>query len=484
MLSHLLKTLRSVVLKRCERAVFYGRKAFVKQTPARNFEYDYIQLQAHLRRLAMGDFDPDLGVQPGALMEAAVRDDLRHIANRLSWGRQELEDLVESVTQELRSRKEEAEKATFAKSQFLTAASHDLRQPVHAIGLFLAQLTPMALDAAAHQVLENLDTAVQSMQDMLDGLLDISRLEAGSIQPNFVAHPLNATLQTTRAALSPLAHAKGLRLRIRPSQLWALTDPVLLQRIVLNLGHNAIRYTEQGAVMIVCRQILNGTAVRVDVLDSGVGIAPEHQSQIFDEFYQVGAAEIPIFQGLGLGLHIVDRTAHLLGATLALHSAPHKGSRFSVTLPLAQARASYVPRVMNQEASPLMPSGEDGAHIVIIEADALVLSMMQRLLQTWGCHVQSFQDTAQAIDVLQKSPHPIDAMLINFVDLGASLESRLGALESLRRVPAQAVPICLVSDSAESEFLIMADDLGLPVVQKPIRPAKLRALLRRMLPTH
>ena len=236
----------------------------------------------------------------------------------LQWGQEELQALVDDVTRELRQRKEEAEHATQAKSRFIAAASHDLRQPIHAIGLLIARLGQLPLGRGADALVDKLESAVQSMQDLLDGLLDLSKLEAGAVAPNFQAHPIERTFQAVRAALSVQARAQNLRLRVRPTDLWALTDPALLQRVVMNLGHNALRYTSEGAVLIVCRTVHNGTGVRIEVLDSGRGIDPAHHQQIFQEFYRVDGESADVSKGMGLGLHIVARTADVLGAALAV----------------------------------------------------------------------------------------------------------------------------------------------------------------------
>ena len=226
---------------------------------------------------------------------------LSAIGQRLQWGKEELEELVSDVTRELRLRKEEAEKATRAKSSFIAAASHDLRQPMHAMGLFIARLGQLPLGSGADALVDNLELAVQSMQDLLDGLLNLSQLEAGAVKADFQAHPVEHTFQAVRAALSAQARAQGLRLRVRPTNLWALTDPALLQRVVMNLGHNALRYTSQGAVLIVCRKVHDGTGVRIDVLDSGRGIDPAHHGRIFQEFYRVDGESSDVSKGMGLG---------------------------------------------------------------------------------------------------------------------------------------------------------------------------------------
>ncbi|OYU43767.1 MAG: hybrid sensor histidine kinase/response regulator, partial [Burkholderiales bacterium PBB4] len=267
---------------------------------------------------------------------------LNQMATQLAWGRDELEQRVASVTAELREKKNEAEDATRAKSRFLAAASHDLRQPTHALGMFVARLSQLPLDPAVKHLVVNVEESVRAMQDLLDDLLDVSRLDAGAVVVDARPVALAPLLQSVTRALEPYAAEKGLRFKVRPSSAWVLTDAVLLRRMVMNLVHNALRYTESGTVWVACRGTAQGQSIRLEVWDSGVGISAEHQTDIFKEFYQVGNSARDRAYGLGLGLNIVQRSAALLGHSLSVRSAQGCGSRFCIQLPRCAPQAVAV----------------------------------------------------------------------------------------------------------------------------------------------
>jgi nitrogen-specific signal transduction histidine kinase/CheY-like chemotaxis protein len=412
------------------------------------------------------------------------------IGQRLQWGKEELQALVDDVTRELRQRKEEAENATQAKSRFIAAASHDLRQPIHAMGLLIARLGQLPLGRGADTLVDNLESAVQSMQDLLDGLLDLSKLEAGAVAPNFQAHPIERTFQAVRAALSVQARAQNLRLRVRPTDLWALTDPALLQRVVMNLGHNALRYTSQGAVLIVCRTVHNGTGVRIEVLDSGRGIDPAHHQQIFQEFYRVDGESADVSKGMGLGLHIVARTADVLGAALAVRSALGCGARFSVTLPIAR------PRQIQTEAERAVAVGPSGAQIadlqglrvLLLEADDQLRETLAGLLMSWGCDVLAQAALEPALLHMQDDGFVPGVVLCDYALAGLAGQDVLQAaaaslgsvVQAVRAHCGEPIQACLFGGPTDAVLREQWQEQGVVVLDKPVRPAKLRAWLRRL----
>lgn len=243
--------------------------------------------------------------------------------------------LVTSLREALgqaQERAAEAARANLAKSRFLAAASHDLRQPLQALHLLAAVLQQTASPAQA-ATLAQMSLALVGMGELLNGLLDLSRLEAGIITPTLEAIDLNALLATAVESHRPQAAEKGIAIRAVPTRLRAISDRALLTSVLNNLIGNAIRFTERGGVVIGCRR--SGDRIRLQVCDSGIGIPPEHQAHVFEEFYQVGNAARDRAQGLGLGLSIVARTARLLGHTVDLVSRPGHGSTFSLALPRA-----------------------------------------------------------------------------------------------------------------------------------------------------
>jgi len=431
-----------------------------------------LRVSRMIERIGEGDLTPSSESRPtDPLYDLQTR--LNQMAQRLAWGREEMEFRVESATRELRLKKEEAETATLAKSRFLAAASHDLRQPTHALGMFVARLGQLPLDAQTRQLVASLEASVQSMQDLLDGLLDVSRLDAGAVQVQIGAVNMGELFHSLRKALQPLAESKGLRLRIRPSPYWAMTDPVLLQRMVMNLANNAIRYTERGTVMIACRRVDGGRKVRLDVADSGIGISPAHQEDIFREFYQVGNSGRDRAQGLGLGLNIVERTAQLLGHSITLRSALGCGTRFSIHLPAAQAVEASV------ALAPLEPQGlggVEGMRVLVIEDDGFALEAIRDLLSSWGCVVNAAATVAQALDFVNAYAAP-DVVLSDF-RLGEA-RNGLDVIAMVRAHARREIPACLMSGDTDAGLIQAAKDAGLTLLHKPVRPAKLRSFLRR-----
>ena len=433
-----------------------------------------LRVSRSIERIGSGDFATLARVDRSDPLHE-LQHALNQMALRLAWGRDELEQRVAAATLELRERKEQAEEATVAKSRFLASASHDLRQPTHALGMFIARLGQLPLDHQTAELVGNLEASVQAMQDLLDGLLDLSRLEAGAVQ----AHPVPVSLDTLLAgvavALRPVAAGKGLRLRLRPTQLWGLTDPVLIQRILMNLAHNALRYTERGTVLISCRLADGGSQVRLEVWDSGIGISPEHQTQIFKEFYQVGNSGRDRAYGLGLGLSIVERSAKLLGHPLALRSAAGCGTRISITLPCVAAASQPV---QIAAAEPPLLADATGQRILVIEDDHFAREAMQELLDSWHYRVQAVSSIAQARACITQ--HGVPDIIVSDYRLGHG-DNGLQAIAQLRAMTGRPIPACLMSGDTDAQLIQAAQAAGLTLLHKPVRPAKLRSLLRRLL---
>ena len=423
--------------------------------------------------------DGDLSVRDEVRPNDPLRDlqkGLNQMAERLELGHEEMAQRVALATSELREKKEEAEVATRAKSQFLAAASHDLRQPTHALGMFVARLGQLPHDAQTQHLVTNLDASVRAMQDLLDGLLDISKLDAGAVQVNLHAAPLNPIFEQIRLAMVDAASEKGLRLRVRPTTAWVRSDPVLLQRILLNLVANAVRYTQQGSVLLACRasgrDAGSGVRARIEVWDSGIGIAPEHQTQVFKEFYQVGNAERDRTRGLGLGLNIVERTAHLLGHPFTLRSHLGQGTRFTLEVPLARADAAP------PDAAPAAPVTRlNGLAVMVIEDDALAAEGLVGLLQSWGCTVTASDGQQQALAQMAQTGVP-DVIVSDYRLRGD--ENGISAVNALRQAAGQSISACLMSGDTDQALITQARQAGLTLLHKPVRPAKLRSLLRSL----
>jgi signal transduction histidine kinase len=432
-----------------------------------------VRISHMVKRIGQGDFSIAAPV-PDADPLHELQASLNQMATRLAWGRDELERQVEKVTHELRQKKEQAENATLAKSRFLAAASHDLRQPSHALGMFVARLGQLPMDTQMRHLVEHMDISVQAMQDLLDGLLDLSRLDSGNVPVRMAAVDINELLVSVRNAMEATAEAKGLRLRVRPTTLWALSDPLMLQRMLANLVINAIRYTEQGTVLVACRRHGNH-GVRMEVWDSGIGIPEEHHENVFKEFYQLANRAGDRNFGLGLGLNIVQRSAELLGHGIALRSQPGCGTRFSIILHTAVA-APETPAVAAQALQP-GPGDVSGMHILLIEDNVSAREAVQGLLQSWGCRVRVAASRMEALEQLRSGGVP-DLILSDY-HLGAS-ETGMDCIAALRERASTVIPACLMSGETHEDFMQAVTAADLPLLHKPVRPAKLRSLLRRL----
>jgi signal transduction histidine kinase/CheY-like chemotaxis protein len=392
----------------------------------------------------------------------------------LSWREGELENKVAQATRELLSKKEIAEDATRAKSDFLAAASHDLRQPSHALGLLVSRMGQFSMQPDMRAVHESLQACVGAIQDLLDDLMDYTRLDSGSqeiLQRPISLSDLQAHLVET---LAPMAAAKGLRLRLRPTELWAVSDPTLLRRLVMNLAQNAIRYTPQGTVLVTCRPTNNRANVRIDVWDSGVGIAAEQHTLIFKEFFQVGNPGRDRNKGIGLGLSIVKRGAEILGYSIALRSAPGCGSRFSIELPACEPQHVSVQAPI--DAPMVSPTDLNGVDLLIVEDDALSGHALQELMTTWGCQVRTASTPTQAVALLQER---VPNIIVSDYRLGDA-ENGVELIARMRALAGQDIPACVISGDLDGRLVTEVNRLGLRLLHKPVRPAKLRSLIRQL----
>lgn len=431
-----------------------------------------------IERIGQGDFDAARPASDADLAGDPLRDlrvNLQQMAHRLAFAREELEQQVNLVTQALREKKEEAEQANQAKSRFLAAASHDLRQPIHALGMFVTRLAQLQHDPQTGQLIEHLEASVMAMQNLLDGLLDISRLDAQAVQVNKQPFALASLFSQLEQDLAQRASERGLRLRIRPSPVWVMSDATLIYRILLNLVGNALRYTEAGGVLVAARLVRGGEQVRLEVWDTGVGIAPEHQAAVFREFYQVANPARDRSKGLGLGLNIVQRTAALLGHPLMLLSRLGTGSRFSLTLPTTGvAIAASVPLAVEVA----LPDDLLGKWVLVIEDDILVCAALAGMLAGWGMQVAQAHGLREAQNLVQAGLWP--ALIISDCRL-AEGQDGIEVVQTLQNQMGEVIPACLMSGDTDPGLMQAAHAAKLTLLHKPVRPAKLRSLLRRLL---
>jgi signal transduction histidine kinase/CheY-like chemotaxis protein len=372
----------------------------------------------------------------------------------------------------LHLRKNEAEAASQAKSRFLAAASHDLRQPAHALGLFVARLKQLPHTPQTGELVAGVDASVQALQDMLDNFFDYSRLDAQRSQVELRSFALATVFEQLRTSFSDMAHHKGLRLLIRPTSAWVLSDPVLLHRVLLNLLSNAVQHTQAGGVVLACRPCSEPGQWRIEVRDSGIGIAVEHQQKVFEEFYQVENPQRDRSKGLGLGLSIVERSCKLLEHRVTLRSALGQGSTFALQVP-----QGVKPMALQAPAAPERGSlpGIEGLRVLLIEDDELGRAALQGLLQSWGCQVLPAVSADAAL--AQWSHTLLPDFIVSDYRLLGSLNG-VDAVHRLRECAGHPVPACIISGDVDSGVQQCIAAAGLVLLQKPVKPAKLRSLLR------
>jgi signal transduction histidine kinase/CheY-like chemotaxis protein len=432
---------------------------------ARNMVRPIRALSRVAASIGSGDLGRRIAIHSGDELEA-LGHQFNSMAARLQESYATLEHKVEERTHQL-------ELANLAKSRFLAAASHDLRQPLHALGLFVAQLHTEPDAAERRRIVERMNAAVDAMNELFIALLDISKLDAG-MRPDLVEFPIARLLAQTETTFGETASEKGLKLRVVSSSLWVRSDVVLLQRILLNLVTNSVRYTDHGGVLVGCRR--RGKRVRIEVWDSGPGIPEDQRRKIFDEFYQLAGPGHDRQGGLGLGLAIVDRLCRLLEHPIGLTSTLGKGSCFAVELPLADGRANRAARPV---ARPAATDAATGKLVVVIDDEALVLDAMVGLLRGWGCLVIVADSPSAALARLAEGDRKPD-LIISDYRLSEG-ESGIEAIERLRSALRAPIPAFLISGDTAPERLIEARASGYQLLHKPVSPMRLRALVSQLL---
>ncbi|WP_213290156.1 MASE1 domain-containing protein [Bradyrhizobium sp. sGM-13] len=382
----------------------------------------------------------------------------------------ELERKVAERTQEL-------ELANAAKSRFLAMASHDLRQPLHALGLFVAQLRTPLKSGERTKTIERIDATRKEMDEMVNSLLDISRLDAGILTPKITEFPIARLLQKIETTFDQATREKGLRLRIRRSDAWVRSDAMLLERILLNLVSNAVRYTLRGGIIVGCRR--RGEMLRIEVWDSGPGIPEDQKQNIFGEFFRLAAAEGNRYGGLGLGLAIVDRLRLLLNHQIDLASTVGRGSRFAILVPMANECVTSTEPVDAPRPAAFAVEGK----VIFVIADApIVLEETGGLLGKWGYSVLTAEsDEAALVRLAERQQRP--DLIISDYHL-ASGKTGIRAIEQINAAFGSSIPAILISGDTAPEPLRDAKDRGYILLHKPVDPMRLRAVMHELFMDH
>ncbi len=365
---------------------------------------------------------------------------------------------------ELRELKEAAERAHQSRSRFLAAASHDLRQPLHALGLFVESLSESVERGPTDpELVRRIQGSARSVEAMFDSLLDISRLDVGAVEARLSRFEVEPVLSQIADELGPDAERKGLALRVDSKNEWVKSDPVLLARIVRNLAVNAVRYTAEGSVTLATRQA--GDDVWIEVRDTGPGIPDHRRAEIFDEFTQL---EPEGGEGLGLGLSIVSRLSALLGHEIVVESSTRGGSTFSCRVPLSAA-----PTAQDREPEGARATDLSGHRVLVVDDDLSILEAMARQLRGWGCEVTLARNLDDVEESLAHGPAP-DALLSDLRLLDG--ESGLQVIDVVRRTTGADTPAALISGESATSI-----PDGVRWLRKPVAPMRLRALLTELL---
>lgn len=402
----------------------------------------------------------------------------RQIVDALSlrFENQNLVASLEKSVSDLEVARGVAEQSSRAKTRFLASASHDLRQPVHAMTLFVSALARrLAEDEQSQGLIAKINRSLDSVRGLLDSLLDISKLDAGIVHVREERIELRVLLDQIVNEFSGEAEEKGLYLRSAGPMAFVDSDPVLLGQIVRNLTANAIRYTDRGGVLVAARK--SGNTARIEVWDTGVGIRSEDQEDVFQEFFQLRNASSDQQGGLGLGLSIVKRTCDLLGCQMQVMSEFGKGSRFVVSLQLAADQTRHVAHL--DLGAPDMVSGQHAFRVLLIEDDPLSADALKGLLESWGYECALTDGVSGVTEAVGALGNQVDLIISDY--RLANGETGDDAANEVRSQVGEKTPVLIVTGDTGPDRLLDLRDTGFDLLHKPVQPAELRAMVRHLL---
>jgi Na+/proline symporter/CheY-like chemotaxis protein len=369
---------------------------------------------------------------------------------------------------ELGRAKADAEEANVSKTRFLAAASHDILQPLNAARLYVTSLLERQDGGESARLIGNVDASLEAVEEIFGALLDISRLDAGAMRPEFVGFRIDELFRQLEVEFAPLAREHGLALRFAPCSMSVRSDRRLLRRLLQNLVSNAIKYTPSGRVLVGCRR--RRGHLRIDVIDTGLGIPASKKRLVFREFQRLDEGA-KVARGLGLGLSIVERIGRVLDHKIELRSVPRRGSRFSVEVPVSAAASAVQParEVAGVDRGRLL-----GTVVLCIDNEPKVLDGMETLLGGWGCQVLKAPDLATAMAAMAKSPLALNGLLVDYhLDRGNGIE----AIAALRQRLDAEVPAILITADRSPRVRDEARAADVQMLSKPLKPAALRALM-------
>jgi signal transduction histidine kinase/CheY-like chemotaxis protein len=386
-------------------------------------------------------------------------------------------DRLERTNEQLMLARDVAERANRFKTGFFTAVGHDLLQPLHAARLSLSALGEIHDDKQHKRLIGQADHALSTIEELLRTILDLSKLESGALKPLLQPVEISDLFRSVLVDIEPIARDKQLLLSMRTGSVTVTSDPLMLRRILQNLLANAVQYTEHGRVLLASRK--RGSQLRIDVWDTGPGIAPSEQSKIFEEFHRGAAGQRSHAGGFGIGLAIIARMADALGHRIELRSEAGRGTCFSVYVPLSDV---VLERAAPQAGGKLAASrayGLASSKVAVIDNDVGVREAMRSLLDNWGCETRLLAGLADVETMIASEPgfRP-DIILADYhLDNG---DSGLSAVERLREARGAEIPAVVITADHSTDVTDAVMSTGCEILRKPVRPAELRALITHL----
>ena len=405
-------------------------------------------------------------------LEQRVQDRTRELSEVNRRLRTEIE-LRNRIERALREAKADAEAANLSKTRFLAAASHDLLQPLNAARLFTSALGQGDHDARTLRAVDRIDSSLRAAEELLTALLDISKLDAGALEPRRSDFRVDDILATLGVEFGIIARERGIEFRAVPCRVTVHSDRQFLRRILQNFLSNALRYTREGKVLLGCRR--RGGMLVIEVLDTGPGIPAEHlEKDIYEEFRRFQPRDELGAKGMGLGLAIVQRMARALGHEIRVQSELGRGSVFSVAVPIARTQAV----VASTPAMPRPAARLDEARVLCVDNEPNILEGMARLLEGWSCQVLTATDTASALALLEEADEPPDLLLADFHLDGS--DTGLKTIEAVRARWGDVPAVVITADYGE-QARERVRNAGFAIMRKPVKPAALRAIMSQLL---
>ena len=445
------------------------------------------RISAPIRRL--GEAVDLLGAGENPSVQVAGTSEVRRLqagfnqaASALAESRRLLQSRIGDATAELARKNEQLELASQAKTRLLAAASHDLRQPLHALTLFSDGLANGETDPVRLTRIGHIRECVDSLDRLFSELLNLSQLDAGVLQPRWSDFPLDRLFDEISRNFRPVAEQQGLRLVARKTDAWVRCDYVMLSRILNNLVSNSLRHTTEGGVLVGARR--RGRAIRIDVWDTGVGIAEEHQERVFEEFFQVDPHRTQgMSRGMGLGLSTVQRLAALLNTRVELRSAPGKGTGVRLLVRAAEPMAAgSATEPVSMPAQLDGPANLEGVRVLIIDDERTILEGLQVVLSSWGAKVMAAQTRAEALALADTWEEPPEVVLSDLLLQGG--DNGLDLLAALQRHPRgidDSTARLLVTGETKPDRLREVAQAGIMVLYKPVSPRALRQAIATQL---